>query len=320
MARQVANSKANVISRKKYSSTLRTFALTLHYYSPKAYDYVRSTFNTSLPHPRTLKKWYAKIGGEPGFTKESFAALKSKANSSISPPLASLVIDEMSIRCRIEWDGQKIHGYVDMGTGLDGDHLAEAKEALVFLITAINSNFKVPVEFFLVDGVTGIQRANLVNQCLELVHSAKVKVVALTFDGCAANMSMAGHLGCCFQDCKVTFDHPVTHEPVVALLDPCHMIKLIRNCFENYSTLVDADGNKIEWKYLVQLNNLQYTETFHLANKLRDRHINFKNERMKVKLATQLFSLSVAEAIKFCRLNLNIESFQLSESTQKFIK
>ena len=37
-------------SRNKYSPELRKFALTLYFYSPKAYTYVRSCFQLSLPH------------------------------------------------------------------------------------------------------------------------------------------------------------------------------------------------------------------------------------------------------------------------------
>lgn len=40
----------------KYSPALRTFALTLHYYSPRAYSYVRDTFDSCLPHSKTLCK------------------------------------------------------------------------------------------------------------------------------------------------------------------------------------------------------------------------------------------------------------------------
>lgn len=40
-----------------YPSELKTFALTLNFYSPKAYSYVRMTFPNMLPHPRTLQKW-----------------------------------------------------------------------------------------------------------------------------------------------------------------------------------------------------------------------------------------------------------------------
>lgn len=114
VAREIGNTESGVVSRRKYSPALRSFALTLHYYSPKAYDYVRKTFHTSLPHTRTLKNWYAKVGGEPGFTKEALAALKQKTELSNHPLLATLVLDEMSIRRRVEWDGRKFHGYVNM--------------------------------------------------------------------------------------------------------------------------------------------------------------------------------------------------------------
>ncbi|XP_028172130.1 uncharacterized protein LOC114361333 [Ostrinia furnacalis] len=56
----------------KYTPAVKKFCLTLNYYSPKAYNYVRQTFNTCLPHLKTLSKWYGHIKGDPGFTEESF--------------------------------------------------------------------------------------------------------------------------------------------------------------------------------------------------------------------------------------------------------
>ncbi|GBP67404.1 DNA transposase THAP9 [Eumeta japonica] len=96
------------------------------------------------------------------------------------PIYAGLIIDEMAIRRRIEWDGQRLHGHVDIGNGLNTDSLAEAKEALVFLVTAINGNWKIPVGYFLVDGITGIQRAERVKQCLKLIHET-VRTIANFF-------------------------------------------------------------------------------------------------------------------------------------------
>lgn len=40
----------------KYSSAIRKFCLTLKFYSPKGYEYIRKTFNCCLPHPKTLAK------------------------------------------------------------------------------------------------------------------------------------------------------------------------------------------------------------------------------------------------------------------------
>ncbi|EFN70705.1 hypothetical protein EAG_00066, partial [Camponotus floridanus] len=47
------------------------FAISLHYFSPRAYKYVRNILNGALPHHKTLSKWYKTINGEPGFTSES---------------------------------------------------------------------------------------------------------------------------------------------------------------------------------------------------------------------------------------------------------
>lgn len=84
----------NTISRKKlfrYMPQLRKFALTLHYYSPAAYMFVRELCNKIIPHPRTLFRWCGRINGDPGFTEESFNALKLKAHSSDKSILCSLV-------------------------------------------------------------------------------------------------------------------------------------------------------------------------------------------------------------------------------------
>ena len=57
---------------RKYSPLLRSFALTLQFYSTKAYNFVRRTFNLALPHQRQIRKWYSHIPAEPGFTEPSF--------------------------------------------------------------------------------------------------------------------------------------------------------------------------------------------------------------------------------------------------------
>jgi hypothetical protein len=64
--------------KKKYPEELRIFALTLNFYSSSAYNYVRKTFAKSLPHPKTLQKWYSAVDESPGYTKESLQAIKIK--------------------------------------------------------------------------------------------------------------------------------------------------------------------------------------------------------------------------------------------------
>lgn len=322
--RQYLKHKTGKLVKKKYSQELRSFALTLNFYSTKAYKYVRDTFSTCLPSLSTLTKWYKTINGRPGFTQEAFNALKARAESSKEELLYTLVFDEMKIKRKVEYEplSQRSFGFVDFGNQLDTDCNNECTEALVLLVVPINGKFKVPIGYFLVDKTSGQQKANLINIALELCHENKVTIKALTFDGCPANLAMANQLGCKLQkeQMKSNFPHPITGAKVFVYLDPVHMLKLIRNTFEKYREFQDENGNPIRWDYVKILQELQENESFHLANKLRTEHINFKTNIMKVKLATQLFSRSVATALDFCNKELKLPEFEGAGATSKMIQ
>ncbi|KAH8034776.1 hypothetical protein HPB51_002190 [Rhipicephalus microplus] len=179
----------------KYPPELRAFALTLHFYSPAAYEYVRSKFNEALPSQRTLRGWYKSIQGAPGFTAEAFAFLEKFAEARDEPFYCALIVDDMAIRKHVELVGDKVVGYVDFGTGLDDDGLPEAANACVFMIVGINVRFKMPVGYFLIDSLTGAERAELAKQCIEKLALVKAEVVSPTFDGASSNFTMARCLG-----------------------------------------------------------------------------------------------------------------------------
>lgn len=75
-AREVFTRMLSGPSRQKFNESLRASALTSSFYSTKAYNYVRETFNKSLTHVSTISKWYRSIDGSPGFTIEAFEAIK----------------------------------------------------------------------------------------------------------------------------------------------------------------------------------------------------------------------------------------------------
>jgi hypothetical protein len=92
----------------QYSAELRTFALTLQFYSMKAYNYVRQTFDLALPHEATLRKWYSTIDGSAGFTSGAVTALKAKvaeASKKGQKVYCALMLDEIAIKQHVEWDG-----------------------------------------------------------------------------------------------------------------------------------------------------------------------------------------------------------------------
>lgn len=68
--------KKNLPVSRMYTAELRQFALSLHYYSPKAYNYIRYKFYNSLPHSKTISRWYRSVHGEPGIISEVLQAIK----------------------------------------------------------------------------------------------------------------------------------------------------------------------------------------------------------------------------------------------------
>lgn len=295
------------LSGKKvpYSDELKKFAVTLQFYSSKAYTFVRKQFFDVLPHPRTLTKWYQGINGDPGFTKESFDILKLKVNEN-KIVISNLVIDEMSIKDKIEFDGKKFHGLVDLGTGadVDSDNVEHATYALVFLAVGVNGNWKLPLGYFLIKGLNESERANLLSTCLELVHETGVKMNSITFDGAHTNLSMCTKLGANFKlsSPKFYFPHPKNYEkPVFIFYDPCHMIKLIRNTLGDKNFLFNSKGEKIEWNFIKELYYKEKEEGLKTATKLSHKHIYYYNEKMNVRLATQLLSNSVSKGLLLCQ-------------------
>ena len=80
------------------------------------------------------------------------------------------------------------------------------------------------------------------------------------------------------------------------------------------------DGGKILWQYLVDLHKLQNDEGLRLGNKSKKAHIQWKQQKMKVNLAAQSLSSSVADAIEYCATILKLPQFQGSEATVKFLR
>lgn len=304
--------------------------MTLHFYSPKAYEYVRNKFNKSLPHPVTISKWYQTINGEPGFTIESLEALKIKvkeAEKKNCKIICNIVIDEVAIRQQVEWDGKKYYGFVNCGASVSTDTISEAKEALVIMLVGVNTHWKIPIGYFLINGLNGQEKANIILRALEFIGESAVVVSSLTFDGAPSNFSMAKCLGADFSDysnLKTYFISPITKEKIFIILDPSHMIKLIRNCFGEYSIL-ECEGKQISWSYLKNLVEIQLTEGLTAATKLKQRHLSYHKEKMRVKLATQTVSKSVATALAYLRddigrIDNNIyQMFRGSEETEKFL-
>ena len=103
----------------RHSDEVKRFALTLKFYSPKAYDYVRSVFKT-LPHPSSMANWASSIKCDPGFFEDVFREIRSKTEFKKHQRDVPLVCDAMSISSDITYNYGigAFDGFVDFGDGI----------------------------------------------------------------------------------------------------------------------------------------------------------------------------------------------------------
>ncbi|KAL4155991.1 hypothetical protein QTP88_000041 [Uroleucon formosanum] len=289
--KQLLMRQSQISTGKSICPILRKFAMTLHFYSPSAYSYVRTIFSKALPDVSTIRKWYSKLDGLPGMTKESFQAISLKVKEmkvNGKQLYGCLVMDEISIKQHVHWTGTRHQGYIDFGLGgktEEMDNLPYAKDAFVIMVVDINTSWKVPIAYYLINGISAEEKANIILNCLQELDTTGVIIKTLTFDGAANNLSMASELEANLQysELKPYFLHPNTND------------------------------KKLPWR-LEDINE----SGLHSATKLRNRHIYYFREKMKVRLVVQTFSTSVANAILFCMNDLKLDNFQGADATIEF--
>ena len=69
---------------------------------------------------------------------------------------------------------KQFRGFVDIITGVDD----ATTYALVFKVVYIKGFWKVSCGYFQIDGLSGDEKANLVDSCLEKLHDVGVKVAS----------------------------------------------------------------------------------------------------------------------------------------------
>lgn len=86
------------------------------------------------------------------------------------------------------------------------------------MAVALNSNWKVPLGYFLINSLNASERANFLKKCLKMLHETNVICNSITIDGAPVNISMCTKLHCNFKfgtaEFRPWFEHPVTNEKV----------------------------------------------------------------------------------------------------------
>lgn len=208
----------------------------------------------------------------------------------------------MNIRRNIQWSDRqkKFLGGISYGSIPDNaEYMPIANNAIVFMINGINFEFNLPVQFEFINCLKFPEKAAMILSVLKEVTNVGIKIIAMAFDGLANNFRTCFELGARFNvngEFKPYIINPYSNEKVFIILDPPHMLKLIRNCIGNMKTLYH-DGKPIEWKFFEILVDLR-NKCDVVSHKLTKEHILFDKNIMNVRLATETLSESVARSME----------------------
>lgn len=279
---------------------MRLFALSLHLYSPKAYNFIREKFSCHLPHVSTLRKWLSNSYdlSESGIIKESVERVTSLVNKMKADGmelLTTLAFDEMSIRQHVQWleHEKRFSGLITYGIRDVHEEIPVAKHALVFMLNGINLEFSIPVAFYFIVGLYANEKSKLIVDIITTFTNIGVRIANITFDGLVTNIATCKRLGASFEfrEPKPYFINPVDRSRVYIILDTCHMLKLLRNLIADLTEddiLLDGDGREISWCYFKRLENYRTKNDF-ITHKPNKTHINFGDRKMKVIVLYSLF-------------------------------
>ena len=302
------------IKTAKYDMDVLEFAQTLRFYSPKAYEYMRTYL--ALPTTATLNNHLRSFQCMPGIIQEAVDALERARDDPETGHLykhTSMVVDEMSIKEYVQLirnlNGGTVFGTVDYGNSLNLGEMDDldkaANSVLVVMVVGYDGHWKLPIAYFFTRGLKAGVQAGIMRESLKTTFQVRVKVLNVTLDGTEHNPNACEKLGAKFfvnelGEMITFFEHP--HESagynVHMYLDPCHMIKLARNTLFEYKEMVWPGRGTIRCAYIEGLHDLQQEHDLRAGNKLGKQHINFKSKIMKVSLAAQIFSKSVADALR----------------------
>lgn len=283
--------------RRLWDKNEREFAISFFYKSPSAYKFLRSK-GVILPAPSTIRGWIGQNMFKTGIDEGILKHLGMKCSSLKERDKKCIVaFDEMSIKDFLEYNKKLdiVEGFEDLGPL--GRAPKNATQALVFCIKGIYSSWKIPISYFFSCG--SVKKTNL-KDLIQYNLKTLIKIgyipKAIVCDQGSNNRGALNLLG-------VTKDRPyfiLDNFKIFAVFDVPHLFKSVRNNWlSGEFKFLDKifSFNVIKKTYEIDKNS----QTARALPKITDRHINPNNfEKMSCSLALQLFSNSMAAAIKTC--------------------
>ena len=276
----------------------------MHGKSPSACTELRESGALVLPSERTLRDYenYFPPPPKAGVNEENVDALRKKtASFTGNQRYVVLVMYEMKIQSDLVFDKNSgdLVRFMDLGDPMINLACLDEKDtmatrALAFLVRGLRTDVKHIIAYFFTGNVTSYQLMPIfwkVVSTLEL--SLDLWVVALVNDGAAKRDVV-----------YKTINLFAPSRFIYFFADIPHLMKTARNCLYNSgsgsrSRLMWNDGQYLLFKHIADLYYRDQAVALHVLPKLTLENIVLTSfSKMKVKLATQVLSRSVALALE----------------------
>eukprot|EP00745_Piridium_sociabile_P013933 TRINITY_DN20534_c0_g2_i1.p1 TRINITY_DN20534_c0_g2~~TRINITY_DN20534_c0_g2_i1.p1 ORF type:complete len:764 (-),score=172.59 TRINITY_DN20534_c0_g2_i1:134-2425(-) len=272
--------------------------LAVYFRSTSAYNVLRSS-GFQLPHPRTLRRQFSTVLSQVGFCSNLLEMVRLRTLAlEEHEKHVTLSLDGMALTKSITYDKHKdkLVGFVNCGEYRKTTDIAD--QGVVVMIRGLTLKWKQVLGYF-------VTKHNLAGPTLQSIIADAVKSVTgvgLFVD--AIVMDQESTQWRWIKDMGVSVDRPFTfHDGVQSFVipDPPHLIKSLRNNFMSKDikfTINDVEMTA-KWCHLEQLFSIDNAHKLHAAPKLKGHHFSLpRGKKMKVILACQIFSHSVAAALR----------------------
>ena len=310
--------------------------------SSSTYDAVRKAGFIHLPSERTLQDYTNIFTRGTGFHNDIICHLGQEVNDLTMKHerIVGILHDEMKIRSDLVYDkksGQLV-GFIDLGkTGnclsniqqhLKKEEKAVAKYVLVIMVRGLSTKIKFPLAHFATNGIVADQLFSILWKAVEILEvDLDLNVLFITGDGASPNRRFIRlHEGDGNQSVVHHAENAFSEESraIYFISDPPHLMKTTRNNFSNSfahnkTKKLWKNGEHISWQCIVDLYEKHCTGLYRLCPKLSKDHTNLTSySYMKVNLAVQILSETVANALELTSRNTTKETVKFIRHMNKF--
>ncbi|KAB7506860.1 Transposable element P transposase [Armadillidium nasatum] len=285
-------------AKHKWTEELKNVCLSVYLKSPKAYKVLKQALK--LPSVDTLIQFLKTASVTPGFEHQLNDNLKNAVEDlSEFDRCVVLLMDEINLHKNLRFNGEYIVGLEDFG--YDKRTSLPASSALCFMVRSMSGNWMQLIGYAFSHGPIKLKNLKfLFEKCLLKLNEIGLKVMCITTNQGNNFASLFKTLG--VTKCKPYFHLKISdvNYKYIVIPDVPHLLKSTRNAIFNNS--ISTPEGTVKWQYIEEAYNLKNNLPY--IPKVSEVHVKLPSlgGKMKVKLAAQILSRSVSEALQTMRM------------------